>query len=240
VSDRARGEIALQAARGDLMRAARLAVAGELVGGITHDLRQPLTALQLDLTVALHMLEREPPILHEAIAAINEASGERRRLTESLRVLEDLVKQREPHRVPVALGYVAGEAAQLLRSMASARHVEISLQVAAEVPRILADATLAREAVLGLVLEAVETAGRDDRRTTITIAVDQPNANYVELTVAYPGATDADSGRHWALSVARSVVEAHQGTLSTHTDPHGVTTIRTRWPTKSDRLDSPE
>ncbi len=41
----------------DLDRSARLVVAGELVSAITNDLRQPLTALEMNVAAAVRLLE---------------------------------------------------------------------------------------------------------------------------------------------------------------------------------------
>jgi PAS domain S-box-containing protein len=239
VSERARGERDLQQARHALMRAAQLALAGELVGGITHDLRQPLTALAMDLTVANHMLHRSSPIVREAVQAIEDASAEQRRLTESLRVLEDLVRRREPRRAPLALGALATEVVRLVRTVASARRVELDLRVAQTLLPISADENLVREAVLSLVLDAVETSvPADDGRTVVAIEITQPDNEVVELCVRYARRIDADIDPHWAISVARSVAEAHMGALSTRVDPTGEVSIRTRWPMRADYAES--
>src|SRR5262245_25982219 len=85
------GARALQRAQHDLLRAAQLAVAGELVGGIAHDLRQPLAALEMNVSVAQNLLRRDAPDVTGALAALEDAITGAELLRESLQVLQDLV-----------------------------------------------------------------------------------------------------------------------------------------------------
>lgn len=89
----------------DASRAARLAVAGELVAAITHDLRQPLTAIEMNVAAALRQVQanREDESaaetavrLHGAADALRDALAEQRRMREALQVLQDLAVRREP------------------------------------------------------------------------------------------------------------------------------------------------
>src|SRR5262249_37669530 len=121
---------ALHQARQELMRAAQLAVAGELVGAITHDLRQPLTALQMDVGVAIHLLRQKAPAVPDALNALEDVLADELRVQESLQVLQDLVARREPRREQIALGAIAAEVARLVGTEASARHVTLDLQLA--------------------------------------------------------------------------------------------------------------
>src|SRR6516162_11891098 len=58
----------LRRARSELERASRLALAGELVAAVTHDLRQPLTALQMNVAAAVAFLRRSTPAITDALA----------------------------------------------------------------------------------------------------------------------------------------------------------------------------
>jgi signal transduction histidine kinase len=69
---------------------------GELVAAITHDLRQPVTAVELNVAAALHFLQRRDPQTPEAIAALLDAQAQRDRLREAIRALHALSERREP------------------------------------------------------------------------------------------------------------------------------------------------
>src|SRR4029078_8727960 len=76
-------------------RATRLALAGELVSAVTHDLRQPLTALEMNLSGALLFLTGDEPRTDRAIEALEDIFAQQRRMSEALQALEDLVVCRE-------------------------------------------------------------------------------------------------------------------------------------------------
>src|SRR5687767_1189772 len=67
---------------------------GDLVSVITHDLRQPLTAAELNVAAAIHYLQRREPLAIEAIAALLDAQGQQRRLRDSIRALHSLSEHR--------------------------------------------------------------------------------------------------------------------------------------------------
>src|SRR5947209_20236024 len=71
-------------------RATQLTVAGALVAAITHDLRQPLTALEMNVAAALHFLRPPTPQIESAIEALHDVLVQQGRMRESLQVLHDL------------------------------------------------------------------------------------------------------------------------------------------------------
>jgi signal transduction histidine kinase len=222
----------LDQARQDLIRTAQLAVAGELVGAITHDLRQPITALQVNVDVALELLRRPTPDIAGAMGALEDASTDGLVLRDSVQVLADLVARRKPRIAAVALGAVVGEVVKLVHSEALARHVIVDVGNVALLPKISADSTMLREAVLSLLLDAVENADPDARGARVSVSAVSADRSRVELTVSHrrrPGATVDDA---WALTVARSVAEAHAATMLVDVNPTSEVMVRTTWPTR--------
>lgn len=185
-------------ARGDLDRAARLAVAGELVAAITHDLRQPLTAIEMNLAAALRQLER--PVgesaldlnatrIADAIAALRDALAEQHRMGEALQVLQDLAARREPSFKPLDLATSVREVVHLMSGDALTRHVHIDVRCPEDVPAIFADATLVRQALLNLLIEALEstsTAATGGGQIVVDVRSFQHSA--VDVVVTHSGA----------------------------------------------------
>src|SRR5215467_7143257 len=93
-------ELTLRRVRTDLERASRLALAGELVAAVTHDLRQPLTAVEMNVAAATAFLSRPTPAIDDALAALADALAQQRRMRDALQALQDLVVRREPRREP--------------------------------------------------------------------------------------------------------------------------------------------
>lgn len=225
----------------DASRAARLAIAGELVAAITHDLRQPLTAIEMNVAAALRQVEARPheespaqtvERLRSAADALRDALAEQRRMREALQVLQDLAARREPAFGPVDLGESVREVVRLVSTDAFARHVRIDVATPVDLPRVTADAALVRQALLNILLDALEaTSDSSHREGPVGVVVRSQEPATVDVVVTHFGMR-ADSGGGWGLALARSVTDAHDGSLQVSGDPeHGLAVI-TRWPVR--------
>jgi signal transduction histidine kinase len=229
--------------RREAERAARLAVAGELVAAVTHDLRQPLTAIEMNVAAAVRFLERAANTqlsaeghsrIAEAIAALRDALGEQHRMREALQVLQDLTARRDPTFRPLDLVETVREVVRLMASDAVAHHVDIELAHDDQVPRVLADVVLVRQALLNILIETFESTsqlGHDKPR--ILVDVRSHDADTVDITVQYTATpTSPRPSDRWGLAIARSVVEAHGAALMVRDSDTGIWVI-TRWPLRN-------
>jgi signal transduction histidine kinase len=240
-----RTELAHTRARGELERAAPPVVAGELVAAITHDLRQPLTAIEMNVSAAIALLGRAAPRVDEAIDALQDALEQERRMRDSLQVLQNLAIRREPQREAFDLAAMVHEVVGLVNTDALARHVSIELDVAAALPPISGDVMLVRQALLNIVLYALEATslGRTTPgsvRVSVRAAAKRgkstPNvaahpADAVEVAVTHFGERGETANvDHWGLALARSVANAHGATIAFESEAAAGVVVVTRWP----------
>lgn len=227
--------LALRRARNELRRAAQLAVAGELVASITHDLRQPLTAVEMNVSAAIHFLQRGVPAIDDAIDALEDALRQQHRMRDALQVLQDLAVRREPHWSSFDVATVVREVVALVGTDALVRHVPIELDVADPVPPVAGDAMLFRQALLNVVLDALEaTSMHGQALGPVRIAVHRtPDHTLVDIAVAHPSAR-ADGVRPpgWGLALARSVAAAHGARLEVDGSVTTGITATLHWPTE--------
>ena len=211
-------------------RLARLATAGELVGGIAHDLRQPLTALEMNVSAAMRLIRQSPPRLPEAIEALADALEQQHRMREALQVLEDLVSRRQPCCDTFDIMPVVREAIALIQSDAVARHIAIELDVRDPIPPIVGDATLVRHALLNIVLAALEAPPPSDHEpASVGVTVGAAD-DAVEVTVRRAGIRDGDVVFDASsIALAGSVTDAHGATL-TLAPTADADVLITRWP----------
>jgi signal transduction histidine kinase len=223
---------ALQQARRDLARTSQLALAGALVAAITHDLRQPLTALQVNIEVATQLLRSTPQELPVALEALDDATRDGRKLRDSLQVLHNLVGHREPAFSEFSVDAIVAEVAHLVQPEADARHVRLVVVGDAELLRLRGDATMFREVVLSVVLDAVENATSDAGAAVVHVQTRAAN-DRIELSVTHRRRAESSDDDAWALRVARSVADAHGGAVRVEraADEMAVHTI---WPAIDD------
>ena len=228
----------------ELERVSRLIVAGELVAAVAHDLRQPVTATEMNVSAALRLLTTcadDPSsataknALAETAEALRDALLELGRMRAALQVLEDLVRQREPVFVSMDAVALVNEAVQLVMSEVSARHTVIELKIPTSVPRIVADGVLVRQALLNILMNALESTSASRRPAgPITIAMHSDDgAGIVEVVITHFAPPDEPVGAsERALALARAIAEVHDALLTIEGEPESGIAIRTRWPVR--------
>jgi signal transduction histidine kinase len=224
---------------GDLARVSRLIVAGELVASVAHDLRQPVTATEMNVSAALRLLtlcldnpssQSAKSALEEIGDALRDALAEQGRMRSSLQVLEDLVRHRQPVFTSVDVTALLQEAVQLVRSELSARHIAVDVQLRSAIPHITADALLLRQAILNVIINALDgTSASDHPGGPITIAVSADDAA-VELAVTHFGPREPTATPDADLALARSIAEVHGASITTSGTPESGVTISSNWP----------
>lgn len=219
--------VLLPEARRDLLHTSHLALAGGLVGAIVHDLRQPVTAMTVNVEVAMNLLQRRPSDVQGALAALEDAIDGGRQLGTSLRVVHNLVAHRSPMRAPVAFENVLAETMRLVQTEANTRRVTLDVLTATNLPALQVDPSMIRQAMLNMVLDAVENVAAAD---CVHVRLALTDEGTVELTVRHVRRDDAPIEDGWALAVARWVSEAHGVTLQIESALDGQVTVRTQWP----------
>jgi signal transduction histidine kinase len=216
----------------DRERVVQLTVAGGLVAAITHDLRQPLTALEMNISAALHFLQAPSHDLDGALEALHDALVQQCRMRESLQVLDDLAIRREPLCEAVDPVPIVRDVVALVGSDVMARHVLLDLVVSPPVPRMYGDPALIRQALLNMVLDALEATSlspRDEKKVGLDV---RQNGDTVEVAISHFGLRmEATEIEGWGLALARSVVVAHGGTITLEGNAEAGVRLVTRWPT---------
>jgi signal transduction histidine kinase len=209
-------------------RSVHFALIGELIASVAHDLRQPLTAMGMNLSAAVHFLRRARPDVREAIAAIEDANGQQRRMRDALVVLEDLAARREPRRERCDLASIVRDAVALIQVDASVRHVPIVIDVESPSPAIPGDRMLIREGMLNILAHALESASLEtENPKPVRVTVRRVNRK-AEMTIAFAQPRVYAAGRDpWSLALARSVASVHGATVAVEPFDDGARVITT-------------
>jgi two-component system, NtrC family, sensor kinase len=137
-------------AQGQLVRSEKLASIGRLAAGIAHEVGNPLGAIGTYVEV-LRRRGADP----EVVAGV---TRELERLDHIVRGLLDYARPQEEALAPLDARAVAQSAYGLLEAQGALNPVRASLEVAREVPRMLGRAHLLEQAIVNLVLNAVDAA----------------------------------------------------------------------------------
>jgi signal transduction histidine kinase len=228
-NDAAAAALSLRHAPAGLERTSRFTLAGELVAAVTHDLRQPLTAVEMNVSAALRFLRRSPPALEEAIEALEDTFAQQRRMRDSLQTLQDLAIRREPQRDACDITALVREVIALVRTDAMTRHVPIELSVISVPPPVYADPTLLRQAFLNILLDALEaTSSSDQKHEPVHVVIRADTA--AEVSVTHVGLRAEAQLDDWGLALARTVADAHGAAITLERTADNGARVITKWP----------
>lgn len=216
-----------------------------LLGRLAHEIRNPLSSLDIHLQLLEEDLAHLAPQASAAFAGRLEViHGELHRLDAIVEQFLHLAGPSQPNLAPVDLAKVLGHVGELLRPEAVRREIELVTHVAAELPLVSADADQMIQVTVNLVinaLQAVDHRGRVELRAqadqaTVRLEVrDTGPGVAVESfgAIFEPYFTTRAEGSGLGLWIAQQIVAAHGGTIRAANPPDGgaLFTVTLPWAT---------
>jgi signal transduction histidine kinase len=223
----------------------RRAAMGELATSLAHELSQPLNAILQNAGVAQMLLTSAtvPPALEEMADIIGDIRKDDIRASEVIRRMRGLLLKRELEAHPVDLNEVAQDAVAIVRPDARARAIDLETKLADDVsPIIVGDRVHLQQVLLNLLMNAmdavatmpperrrvhVSTTRRDDevRLAVADSGVGIPADRLAEIFEPFYTTKGDDRGMGMGLAIARSIVEAHAGSMAAENNPGGGATV---------------
>ncbi len=212
----------------------------EFVAEASHELRTPITSLQLGINLALEHPEALPAREAETLGMCRD---EAERLARLVRELLDLSRIESGTRAPrferVAAALLARDAVTPLTRAVAARGVSLTVAAAEELPWVDVDRTQIERVISNLVTNGAR-ATRPGGRVTVTatatpetvmVAVSDTGigipaehlTRIFEPFAQVPGGPSGAAGL--GLSISRRIVEAHGGSLTVQSAPGAGSTF---------------
>jgi signal transduction histidine kinase len=234
---RQRAEQQLQAQRVQLLHASRLAVAGELTASIAHEINQPLGAILSNADAAQMLLESGRIDRDGLLQILSDIRRDDVRAGEVIKRLRSLLTRRQAASTRLSLHRLAEDTAVIVRGEARRHGIEMQMSLDAREDTVLGDAVQLQQVLVNLWLNAMEAStdlpparrrielrSRNEGRSVQLALRDHGHgfgsAGASQVFEAFY--TTKGTGMGLGLSIARSIVEAHEGTIVAMAHPEGA------------------
>ncbi|MFW5951630.1 MAG: sensor histidine kinase [Gemmatimonadota bacterium] len=155
----------LTAARDELIRAEKMASLGQMAAGVAHEVGNPLAAIMGNVD----LLKRRVSGRDEEL--VTATSEQVKRIDRIVRGLLDYARAREAKVRPIDVNEVVRSATELVAAQRRFNGVEVSLELADDVPAVDADRYQLEQVLVNLMLNAADAmAESDERRLVIRTA----------------------------------------------------------------------
>ena len=226
VTERRRDRLELQRQREALLRSERLATIGELLGGVAHELNNPLSVILGQASLLTQMVPDGP--VAERARHIQAAAERAARIVQTFLVV---VRDTPLERVEVSLNQIAREAVQLLAYQLRMDNIKLTLDLADSLPIVWGDPHQLHQVVVNLLTNAYQAVrgSAPPRRIRLSTTFDIARARVaLEVTDTGPGIPESirprifepffttkpvGVGTGLGLSVCRDILREHHGTI---------------------------
>ena len=228
LSERKQAENAVQEARSELARMARVTAAGELTASIAHEINQPLAAIVNNANACNRMLAKQSPDIEELREAIADIAQSATRASEIVSHIRAFFNKTSQDKAQIDLNQIIHEVLSLTLAEAERNRVSVQTELGGELPPVLGVRVELQQVVLNLVMNGIEsmTSVKGERKLQISSQQQEPGKLLVTVQDSGGGLdpqhavhifdsffTTKPEGMGMGLPISRSIVEAHGGQL---------------------------
>ncbi len=227
----------LKDAQEELVRKEKLAILGQLAGGVGHDLRNPLGAIK-NAAYFLNMVLKEPdPEVKETLEILEKEVGTSEAIISSLL---DFARAKSPTKRKISVNEILQET---LSRITVPENVEVVQELDETLPKSLVDPDQLGQVFGNIILNGIQAMTEGGQ---LTIKSEAPAPGRVSVFITDTGVgipeeqleklfeplyTTRAKGIGLGLAIVKTLVEGHRGTIEVESEPGKGSTFTVKLPT---------
>src|SRR5438094_3723288 len=230
ITARKQAELENQLRNMELARVGRVAVMGELAASLAHEVNNPIGAIVANARAAQRSIAAGKIATGELTELLTDIVADGRRAGEVIQGIRNMVRKGKPRRALIQIGDTIHELLRIVHADAIGREIEVTAEVDSDTGQVWGDRVQILQVLLNLAINSFETmtaVPSDARRLAIHAGCDGNGDILISMRDSGPGfpsgmvehlvepffSTKAE-GTGMGLAIARSIINAHGGTLS--------------------------
>lgn len=225
----------MQDMQAELIHISRLSMLGEMGSALAHELNQPLSAIANYMKGSARLLEAPEPDLSKIRDALTSAGDQALRAGDIIRHLREFVGKGEAALKPENLHQLIEDTGALALVGLSDNGVHLTYKLSPKTKTVMADKVQIQQVLLNLIRNAYESM-RDSQKRDLVVSTNLQKSGEIVISVAdtgpgldpeivnrlfQPFVSTKTESMGVGLSICRTIVEAHGGTIWFETAPEG-------------------
>lgn len=229
LTPRKRSEAELQRHRQELTHVSRVATMGELTASVAHQLKQPLAAILSNAEAAELYLDADPPQIEMVRNILADIRKDDRSAAEIINGIRNILQKHQVEPSLLDVNSLLDDVVRMMRIEAAARDVAVKTDHAHGRLCVIGERIHLQQVIMNFVMNALEAmdgasaesreivlrSGNGEKGMVVISVVDTGSGipSQIQSRLFEPFFTTKKEGLGVGLSIARTIIEAHQGKI---------------------------
>ncbi|MDO9168295.1 MAG: PAS domain S-box protein [Methylobacter sp.] len=214
----------------ELAHVTRLGLMGEMASGIAHEVNQPLTAISSYTQVSLNLVNTENPDLVKLTEILSKTQQQALRAGKIIHRMREFVKSHAKHRSTVDMNSLIHNTVDMCIAELKQSGIALTVELEPNLPSVYVDHIQIEQVLINLVRNSIDALKSLPARQPRQLSIHShlvPNQGISvrvkdngpgldkdqQQKISTPFYTTKTNGMGMGLSISRSLIEAHEGTL---------------------------